>query len=167
MRMTAQEYNDLFPDANKPQDSDSKEREKYRYIEDDIQEKFVATIHDLRDKGLFKQIPSFQKLIINGMPIFGSDKKSKEERIKRGMKNKRKGYRAGWPDLQIVWKLEGKNPRFAFLEVKAPGQGLNENQRELHAEFLEMGVAVRIMRSQEDGLKALKAWGILPSCFNV
>lgn len=167
MRITLEEAKNLFPDALLPQSFElTPEKQHYRYIEEQIQTSFVATFREMQAKGLFKTVPDLEDIELTSVPQFAAKDKDKQKNLIQGARNKRMGYKAGWPDLMIVWKLKGKNPRFGFIEVKTPDGILSDSQKELHPRLMFMNVPLRVMRCHDDGMKALKAWGILPSCYS-
>ena len=68
---------------------------------------------------------------------------------------KLKGAKKGFPDL-IVLTFTGAY----FLEVKAPGNYPDKDQRELHDAFRSLGFGVAVVRSVEDAREALAKWHI-------
>ena len=165
MQMTLEEYKKLYPVATQPQFKLTPEKQHYRYIENQLQESFVATFREMQKKGVFKTVPDLEYIELMGMPNFGAKDKEPKKRIMRGAMNKRMGYKAGWPDITIIWKLKDKNPRFGFIEVKAPDGVLSDSQKELHPLLVAANIPLAVMRKHDDGMKALKRWGLLPSCY--
>lgn len=72
-----------------------------------------------------------------------------------GKRQKRKGYRAGWPDHQIL-----SGGHLYCLEIKVGANGLSEAQREAHRAIIRAGCMVVIVRSIDDVAACLRAWRI-------
>lgn len=64
------------------------------------------------------------------------------------------GMRPGFPDLLVY-----RAGRHALLEVKAPTGRLSPAQTETHGELHRQGIAVHVVRSQDEALAALRADG--------
>lgn len=79
----------------------------------------------------------------------------------QGGKEKALGATAGWPDLQILGPGPD-GPSVWFMEIKAPGGRVSDEQRDLHSSLMDCGFSVRIIRSVEDARKAVSDWR-LPS----
>lgn len=67
-----------------------------------------------------------------------------------------RGLRKGFPDLLLL--LPGG--RVVFLEVKAPGNYPDKDQRELHEEMRALGHIVEVVRSIDDVRAAFQKHGI-------
>lgn len=63
---------------------------------------------------------------------------------------RRSGYKAGWPDIEIVWR---GHPSL-FIELKAAHGSLSPEQRSMHKRLNYCGAAVLICRSVEE----VEAW---------
>ena len=72
-----------------------------------------------------------------------------------GRRVKQDGMITGWPDLTVV----GREGLVAFLEVKAPGGKLSPAQREIGDMLARMGHTWAVVRSQEQAVTWLQAWG--------
>ncbi|MFN8992419.1 MAG: VRR-NUC domain-containing protein [Pseudomonadota bacterium] len=72
-----------------------------------------------------------------------------------GRRIKADGMITGWPDLTVV----GPEGLVAFFEVKAPGGKPSAAQIEIAAMLARMGHTWAIVRSQEDAVTWLQAWG--------
>lgn len=68
----------------------------------------------------------------------------------------RRGLRKGFPDLMIL--LPGS--RIFFLEVKAPGNYPDKDQRELHDEMRALGFKIAVVRGIDDLRAIFNEWGI-------
>lgn len=75
--------------------------------------------------------------------------------LMRGMYLKSMGLVAGFPDLLIIYR------GIAFgLEIKAPKGKVTETQRDTHAALGRAGMDVRVVRSLDEAMAALAAFGI-------
>lgn len=86
---------------------------------------------------------------------------NKPRSMRQGLREKKLGTVAGWPDIGIF----GPSPRGSsawFMEIKAPGGRVSDEQREVHDRLQDAGFSVRIVRSVEDARKAVQDWR-LPS----
>lgn len=63
----------------------------------------------------------------------------------------------GWPDLTII--AAGHPP--LFMEVKAPGNYPDKDQRALHDALRDQGAMVAVVRSVDDARAMLNAWGAI------
>ena len=72
-----------------------------------------------------------------------------------GRRVKQDGMITGWPDLTVV----GREGLVAFLEVKAPGGKLSPAQSEIGEMLARMGHTWAVVRSQEQAVTWLQAWG--------
>jgi hypothetical protein len=70
---------------------------------------------------------------------------------------KRAGVVAGMPDLCLI-----RDGRAFFLEMKAEGRGLSENQRACHARLRECGAVVMVADGFGEAIAALESMGLLP-----
>lgn len=168
MHLTLEEAKRLFPDAIPPQDKPfelTPEKQKYRYLEEQVQKQCVATFRDFQVKGMFKTVPDLEYIEGFWMPQFGEKSKDKQKQIIQGKRNKDMGYKAGTPDGHLLWKLKGKNPRIGYLETKSPDGGLSDGQRDLHGEFYKYNIPIAVIRSHDDFMRTLKRWQILPPMF--
>lgn len=73
--------------------------------------------------------------------------------------NEAMGTVKGFPDLQVI--LPG--PRVVMIEVKAPGNYPDKDQRALHVALRDLGILVAVVRSVADTAAAIAAWDALPS----
>jgi hypothetical protein len=71
----------------------------------------------------------------------------------RMAKLKKMGLRSGVADLVIVRKAY-------FMEVKKPGGKQSVAQKEFMSDALAVGSEYAVVRSVDDAIKALEAWGI-------
>ena len=67
------------------------------------------------------------------------------------------GTEDGWPDLEVIC---GGN--FYAIEVKAPGNSLSKDQKEVRDLILWNGGFYGVARSVEDAAVLLEMWGIVP-----
>lgn len=78
---------------------------------------------------------------------------------KRGWRSqaalKSSGFSAGWPDLEIIWQ-----GRVYFLELKSEKGRVSPAQAECHAGLIAAGASVAIIRSLEEAVSQLRAWGV-------
>lgn len=78
---------------------------------------------------------------------------------KRGWKSqadlKASGFSVGWPDLEIVWQ-----GRVYFLELKSEKGRVSPAQTTCHAGLIAAGAPVAVVRSLEEAVAQLSAWGI-------
>ena len=72
----------------------------------------------------------------------------------RGAHLKAMGYRAGWPDIEIVWRS-----RVYYIELKAEKGAVRPNQKDCHADLLAAGAPVAVCRSIPAVEGTLQAWG--------
>jgi hypothetical protein len=68
---------------------------------------------------------------------------------------KARGVKAGWPDIILVHQ-----GRFYGLEVKDADGSLSADQRDLHAWLRACKAEVAVVRSIEEAVRAIRAWGI-------
>ena len=73
----------------------------------------------------------------------------------RGGKLKRLGLKAGWPDIQLVWR-----GRFYGIELKQAKGRLSTDQVSTHRKLCHAGAWIVTCRSIEEVGDALRAWGI-------
>jgi hypothetical protein len=73
----------------------------------------------------------------------------------QGAKVKARGYRAGTPDIVIVWRGKAH-----WLELKAPKGTVDPLQRECHRALNRAGSPVGIARDLNDVQFWLEAWAI-------
>lgn len=86
---------------------------------------------------------------------------NKPRSAQQGAREKAMGATAGWPDLQILG-AGPDGPSSWFMEIKAPGGRVSDDQREAHDALLDIGFPVRVIRSIDDARKAVADWR-LPS----
>lgn len=72
------------------------------------------------------------------------------------------GTKPGWPDLQVVGRLESGEPFTGYIEVKAPKGRLSEEQIAMRDRLIDCGYPVGVARSIDDVRDLVRAWG-LPS----
>ena len=73
----------------------------------------------------------------------------------RGAFLKRMGMRSGFPDMLLIYR------GWAFgMELKTVKGAISATQREAHKELGFAGMDVRVVRSLDDALAALRTWGI-------
>lgn len=70
-------------------------------------------------------------------------------------KAKHNGMLPGFPDLVVA-----HDGGIMFLEVKAEGNYLTENQRDVHLTLASLGHRVAVVRSIDDVRELLGKWGI-------
>jgi hypothetical protein len=88
----------------------------------------------------------------NGSKLAGSPR----DRQVTGGILKGDGMKAGWPDLECLWK-PGK---VAYIEVKRPKIGvLNPNQKDVHARLDALGFPVATVTNEDEAYAFLKACG--------
>lgn len=68
---------------------------------------------------------------------------------------KAEGMHPGFPDLILL----GRDGRVGFLEVKAMDGRLSPAQVDCHAMLRRLGQLLEVVRSQDDAMDALRAWG--------
>ncbi len=68
---------------------------------------------------------------------------------------KARGVKAGWPDIQILWRHA-----YYGIELKTRKGVLSKAQKELHPRLRATGAQVAICRSIEDVTSTLKDWGM-------
>lgn len=73
----------------------------------------------------------------------------------RGAKLKAMGYRAGTPDLLIVWQ-----GRAYWIELKAPKGRISEAQADCHIMLDHAGSEVLVARSVDEIETALRKWNV-------
>lgn len=72
------------------------------------------------------------------------------------------GTKPGWPDLQVVGRLDSGEPFTGYIEVKAPKGRLSEEQIAMRDRLIDCGYPVGVARSIDDVRELVRAWG-LPS----
>lgn len=65
------------------------------------------------------------------------------------------GAARGWPDITMVLP----DGRVGFMEVKAPGNGLDPAQREFRDRCQMLGRPWALVRSVDEALEAWREWG--------
>jgi hypothetical protein len=74
-----------------------------------------------------------------------------------GQREKRKGAKAGWPDILILGPYPQVN---SFMEVKRPKGRVEPHQKDLHDRLRDLGFNVAVVRSWKDALAAAREWGL-------
>lgn len=72
------------------------------------------------------------------------------------------GTKPGWPDLQVIGRLDSGEPFTGYIEVKAPNGRLKPEQIDIHDRLKDCGYPVGVARSIDDVRELVRAWG-LPS----
>lgn len=141
-------------------------KKDYFYEEDVLQSRFAKTLRDWMEKNLFigtiPDLEYFEFSASRNISKTPTNRKEELEAIRQGQRNKAKGYKAGWYDMQFIWKFKGKNANFGFIEVKAGNGILSDNQQKLKRDFMLHGIRHGEMWSFADGMRILKRWGLLP-----
>lgn len=97
----------------------------------------------------------------------GSNQAQGKAAMLRQMALKRRGVVTGWPDIEIIWINPDSDGwgrpelKIIFLEVKAADGSLTEKQKTLHAELIEDGHDVFVVRSVSDVENALRDIGLI------
>jgi hypothetical protein len=73
-----------------------------------------------------------------------------------GLREKRMGAIAGWPDLMIF----GPKPHTYFVEVKAAKGRVRDNQSDVHDALKDIDYSVGIARSIDDAKALCIKWGL-------
>ena len=73
----------------------------------------------------------------------------------RGVKLKKSGTVAGWPDIQIL-----HNGLYFGLEVKTDKGVVSDAQKSIHRQLRKQGARVKVVRSINEVAKVLNAWHI-------
>lgn len=68
---------------------------------------------------------------------------------------KAEGLHPGFPDLILL----GSGGRCGYLEVKAEDGRLSPAQTDCHAMLRRLGHLIEVVRSQDEALAAVRAWG--------
>jgi len=74
----------------------------------------------------------------------------------RGMKLKRSGCVAGWPDIQIL-----HNGLYFGLEIKTERGKVSGVQREIHRKLRKQGARVAVVKSVFETKKKINEWHLL------
>lgn len=74
---------------------------------------------------------------------------------------KRRGVVTGWPDIEIIYKVDNAF-KILFLEVKNADGVLTDKQKALHQELREDGHDVYVVRSVNNVENALRNIGLIP-----
>ena len=77
-----------------------------------------------------------------------------------GAREKRMGAVKGWPDLAVYGQAEEDRPTAWFIEVKAPGGRLKEEQIAVHDRLRLAGFPVAVARSVDDVRAKLREWNV-------
>jgi len=75
--------------------------------------------------------------------------------IRRGVKLKKSGTVAGWPDIQIL-----HNGLYFGLEIKTEKGTISDVQKAIHRKLRRQGARVKVVRSIFEVAKVLNAWHI-------
>ncbi len=89
-----------------------------------------------------------------------SNQASGKAAMLRQMALKRRGVVTGWPDIEIIWRNQD-GLKMIFLEVKAADGDLTTKQELLHAELIEDGYHVYVVRSIKDVEDVLRDIGLI------
>ncbi len=73
----------------------------------------------------------------------------------RGAKLKAMGYKAGWPDILIIYRQ-----RAFHIELKAPRRGLSKDQKARHPSILNAGAPIAVCQRIEEVEGTLRGWGL-------
>lgn len=84
--------------------------------------------------------------------MLGGDKFA---RVKQAAVLKADGMMAGFPDLVLI----DRDGECGFIEVKAPGGSLEQNQQALIPKLRARSPRVAVVTSIDEALAALKRWG--------
>lgn len=95
-----------------------------------------------------------QRLVLSGIVCAAVPNEARRS-VVAGRAMKATGLLPGFPDL-IAMQAPG---RVAFLEVKAPKGRVSDAQAECHALLERLGHNVAVVRSQDEAVAALQAWG--------
>mgnify|MGYP001214145176 CR=1 FL=1 len=76
--------------------------------------------------------------------------------LKRGIKLKRSGCVAGWPDLQIL-----HNGLYFGLEIKTERGKVSEAQKVIHRQLRKQGARVAVVKSILETKKKINDWNLL------
>jgi transcriptional regulator with XRE-family HTH domain len=104
------------------------------------------------------QIAHFLKLVLPEDKVWWtsievSNNDGSELGRRRQARNRRKGVKAGVPDIFIAY-----NSNILWMEVKIPGNDLSLSQIEVHKRLKAQGHFVEIVRSLEDVIRILKEY---------
>jgi len=123
----------------------SEQKKSPRLLESDIQTQIVAllSLHSHKNHYLFFSVPNERDLSASG------------NRFAKINKLKKMGLTSGVADLVIV-----KNGQAYFMEVKTPTGIVSDNQRWFMSNAASVGAHYAIVRSYEEAIKVLTAWGI-------
>ena len=94
------------------------------------------------------------RLRLSGIVCHHSPNAAKRS-VNGGRRVKQDGMITGWPDLTVI----GREGLVAFLEVKAPDGKPSPAQSEIGEMLARMGHTWAVVRSQEQAVTWLKAWG--------
>lgn len=70
-------------------------------------------------------------------------------------KARKLGTKAGWPDIEIIWR-----GRAFFLEIKADSRQ-SDAQKDIQRDLARSGAPYAVVRSVAEAEAALKQWGLI------
>lgn len=85
---------------------------------------------------------------------------SGEQAARLVAKAKEMGMKPGWPDIECVAEQPGEDGKFFVVEVKSETGGLSDEQKEVKAALIRMGVPYCLARSISDVESFLEWEGI-------
>ena len=93
------------------------------------------------------QVCNFLDLILPANSIYHhSANEGRGNKVQWHKKLKRMGFKAGWPDLEIIVPASAT----IFLELKRPGNYATIHQKEIHTRLEQAGAVVFICKSLKD-----------------
>jgi len=115
------------------------------------------------EESIHRQIADHLLLVLDPSVVWTSVEVSNQQgglagEIKQGRLN-RKGVKAGWPDIQLLYQRAGELA-FLALEVKSPTGRQQENQKVIEARLEAVGAFYTIVRSIDDVRDALMEYGV-------
>jgi hypothetical protein len=122
--------------------------------ENATERKFIAAAKRKMQKEAAIQRAIIARLRLSGIVCHHSPNAAKRSVI-GGRRVKQDGMITGWPDLTVL----GPEGLVAFLEVKAPDGKPSPAQREIGDMLARMGHTWAVVRSQEQAVTWLQAWG--------
>lgn len=104
------------------------------------------------------QVPRVIVFSVPNGAYFGKDRKAAERQM---AKLRWTGLLPGVSDLILLACVNGIS-RAYFVEVKLPGRHPTEDQEAFMSGVRSMGFSTAVVRSLDDMMHALKAWGLAP-----
>ena len=99
------------------------------------------------------QICTFLDIILPANSIYHhSANEGRGNKVQFYRKLKRMGFKAGWPDLEIITP----GSQTLFLELKRPGNYATIHQKEIHTRLKAAGALVYVCKSINEVYEALK-----------